>query len=164
VDLTHPKADTLAPTEEEFVMALAARKIEAEFQMQEPTGLEKKVDRVQEDVAVLKADVKVLQSDVDHLKKDVTRIDAKVDAIGASLTEHRLETEKSIGNLRVEMRDSIGQLRSEMKDEFAKLRAEMKESFEKLRDRRFTLVAFIVGTVTTCIGTTVAALKFFVAA
>jgi hypothetical protein len=40
--------------EQPFVMALAARKIEAEFQMQEPAGLEKKVDRIQESVSDLK--------------------------------------------------------------------------------------------------------------
>ncbi len=163
-------------------MAAAARKIEVEFPMQEPTVLEKKVDRAQEDIAVLKADVKVLRSDVNHLqeavadlKTDVKRIDAKVDAVGASLTEHRLETEKSIGNLRVEMKDRIAELRNEMKDGFAALRAEiaasrieMKESFEKFRDRRFTQIAWIIGTVIasigTSIGTAVAVLKYFTGA
>ncbi len=174
-------------------MAAAARKIEVEFPMQEPTVLEKKVDRAQEDIAVLKADVKVLRSDVNHLqeavadlKTDVKRIDAKVDAVGASLTEHRLETEKSIGNLRVEMKDRIAELRNEtkdafselrneMKDGFAALRAEiaasrieMKESFEKFRDRRFTQIAWIIGTVIASIGTStgtaVAVLKYFTGA
>jgi chromosome segregation ATPase len=184
VDLKLRRADTLAPTEEEFVMAMAARKIEAEFPMQEPTVLEKKVDRVQEDVAavkadvkvlqsdvavikedvkvlqsdvaVLKADVKVLQSDVNHLQEDVTdlktdmkRIDAKVDAVGANLTEHRIATERSFAKVREEMKDGF---------------AALKESFEKSGDRRFTLVACIVGTVVTTIGTTVAILKFVVAA
>jgi hypothetical protein len=39
-------------------MAAAAREIEAEFQMQESTVLEKKVDRVQEDVAALRVEKK----------------------------------------------------------------------------------------------------------
>jgi chromosome segregation ATPase len=169
-------------------MGMAARKIEAEFQVQESTVLENNVDRVKEDVAaikadvkvlqldvaavkadvkvlqsdvaVLKADVKVLQSDVNHLQEDVTdlktdmkrmdaKVDAKVDALAASLTEHRIETEKSFAKVREEMKDGF---------------AALKESFEKSGDRRFTLIACIVGTVVTTIGTTVAILKFVVAA
>jgi chromosome segregation ATPase len=156
VDLKHRKADTLAPTEKEFVMAMAARKIEAEFQMQESTVLENKVDRVQEDVGDLKADVKVLQSDVavikadvkllqtevDHLKANTKRIDAKVDAIGVSLTEHRIETEKS----------------------FAKLRVEIKDALEKYRDRHFVQIGWMISTVIAAIGAAFTAMKFFAAA
>jgi chromosome segregation ATPase len=186
VDVNFREADTPAPrTSEEFVMAAAIREIEAEFQMLEPTVLEKKVDRVQEDVAVLKADVKVLRSDVNHLQEDVTAIKTEVRQLSAGLTEHRLETEKSSGNLRVETKDAIGGLRSEMKDAiaglrsemkdgiaelrgemkdgFAELRREMKESFEKFRDRRFTQIGWMIGTVIAAIGTAVTVLKFFAA-
>jgi peptidoglycan hydrolase CwlO-like protein len=135
VDLKLRRADTLAPTEEEFVMTMAARKIEAEFQMQESTVLEKKVDRVQEDVAAvradvkalwsdvadLKADVRVFQSGVNHLqegvrdlKTDMKRIDAKVDAVGASLTEHRIETIRSFSKVICEMKDGFAVLRAEI--------------------------------------------------
>jgi outer membrane murein-binding lipoprotein Lpp len=144
-------------------MAAAVREIEAEFQMLEPTVLEKKVDRVQEDVATLKTDVKVLRSDVNHLQEDVTAIKTEVRQLSAGLSEHRLETEKSIGNLRVEMKDGIAGLRSEMKDGFADLRREMKESFEKFRDRRFTQIGWMIGTVIAAIGTAVTVLKFFAA-
>jgi predicted nucleic acid-binding Zn-ribbon protein len=159
VDLKHRKADTLAPTEKEFVMAMAARKIEAEFQMQESTALEKKVDRIQEDVAALEADVKVLRSDVDHLQEDVTDIKADVRQLSAGLTAHRIETEKSFAKVREDMKDGFAALRAEI----ASSRIEMKESFEKIRTGGFTQVAWIVGTVIAAVGTTVGAMKFFAA-
>jgi phosphoglycerate-specific signal transduction histidine kinase len=146
----HRKADTFAPTEEELVMAMAARKIEAELQMQESTGLEKKVDRVQEDVTVLKADVKALQSDVDHLKADTKRVDAKVDAIGSSLTEHRIETEKSLAKVREE----IGALRNDVTAAIGALRVEM-------RDFRSAQAVMLVGVLLAALGAAFTAARYF---
>jgi chromosome segregation ATPase len=155
-------------------MAAAAKEIEAEFPMQESTVIETKVGRVHEDltvlkadvkvlqtdVAVLKADVKVLRSDVNHLQEDVTHIKADVRQLSADLTEHRIETQKSLAKVREDMKDGFAALRAEI----ASSRIELKESFEKSGDRRFTLIACIFGTVLTTIGTTVAILKFVVAA
>jgi hypothetical protein len=76
-------------------MAVPAEIIEWEYQMTQRTVLDEKVDHTQRDVADLKADVKRLDA----------KVDTKVDALSASLTEHRIETEKSFGKLRVEMRD-----------------------------------------------------------
>jgi chromosome segregation ATPase len=146
----HRKEDTFAPTEEELVMAMAARKIESELQMQESTGLEKKVDRVQEDVAAVKADVKALQSDVDHLKADTKRVDAKVDAIGSSLTEHRIETEKSLAKVREE----IGALRNDVTAAIGALRVEM-------RDFRSAQAVMLVGVLLAALGAAFTAARYF---
>jgi|GEM_PF-2171860 len=74
-----------------------------------------------------------IERDVTELKADVRRIDAKVDAVQASLTEHRIETKEAIGTLRIEMKDEIGSLRDEMKDEIGSLRGEMKDAIGALR-------------------------------
>ena len=82
---------------------------------------------------VLEANVKHLQEDVTGLKADFKRMDTKIDAIGASLTEHRLETERSFGKLREEMKDSLAAVRGELKDSIAAVRGELKDSIATLR-------------------------------
>ena len=72
-------------------MAETAEKFEVGPQIPERTVIEERGDRVRKEVSDLKADVR--------------RLDEKIDAIRATLTEHRIETEKSFGKLRDEMRD-----------------------------------------------------------
>lgn len=117
-------------------MAAAARKIELEPRMHERTVIEEKVDHLQKDVTEIKADVR--------------RLDGKIDAVSASLSEHRLETEKSIGKLRDETKDSI-----------AALRNEMKESFAKLHGNHTSQIAWTVSTVIAAAGAAFTAAKFF---
>ena len=100
-------------------MAATARKFELEPPMHEQT--------------VLEANVKHLQEDVTGLKADFKRMDTKIDAIGASVTEHRLETERSFGKLREEMKDSIAAVRGELKDSIAAVRGELKDSIAAVR-------------------------------
>jgi gas vesicle protein len=112
-------------------MAATARKFELEPPMHEQTVLEVNVNHLQEDVTGLKADFK--------------RMDTKIDAIGASLTEHRLETERSIGKLRHEMKDAIGTVREEMKDSIAAVRDEMKGAIAAVRDELKDSIATLRG-------------------
>jgi predicted nucleic acid-binding Zn-ribbon protein len=100
-------------------MATAARKFETEPAMHGQTGLEVTVNHIQEDVTGLKADLK--------------RLDMKIDAVGSSLVEHRLETSKAFGKFREEFTASIAALRCEMKDSIAALRGETTESISKVR-------------------------------
>ena len=91
-------------------MPATARKFELEPQMQERTVLDEKVDHLQEDITGLKADVRRIDA----------KIDAKFDSLSTSLSEHRLETEKSFAKLRDETKESISALRIEMRDTLAK--------------------------------------------
>ena len=135
-------------------MAATARKFEMEPQMHERTVLDAKVDHIQSDVAGLKSDVK--------------RIDAKVDAVGASLTEHRIETERSFAKVRDEMakqRDelkaSIAALRNDMTEAIGALRVEMKDSLAALRRDRSAQIGWLIGTAITAVGAAFTAAKFF---
>ena len=119
-------------------MAATARKFEVGPQMPERTVIEEKVDRLREDVTDLKADVR--------------RLDGKIDAISESLTEHRLETEKSFGKLRAETKDSIASLRAEMKDSDAALHSKLNAN-----------LAWTVGTVIAATGAFFTAARFFAA-
>jgi chromosome segregation ATPase len=164
---------------------VAAIKTDVKVLQSDVAAIKVDVRALQTDGAVLKADVKVLRSDVNHIQEDVTdlktdmkRIDAKVDAVGASLTEHRIETEKSFAKVREDMKDGFAALRAEitasrieMKEGSAALhtqiaasRIEMKELLEKFRDRRFTKIAWVIGTVIALIGIAVGALKVLIAA
>lgn len=128
-------------------MAATARKFETEPPMHTQTGLEVTVNHIQEDVTGLKADVK--------------RLDSKIDAIGGSLTEHRLETEKSFGKLRDEMKDAIASLRVETKESIAALRVEMKDSFAKFRSSQASHLAWAISTLIAAAGVAFTVVRFF---
>lgn len=90
-------------------MALAARKIEWETTtMDDRTALEEKVENIANDVTELKSDVKR----IDH-----------------SLNDHRVETQRSFG----EVRQSISDLRGELKQDIADVRGEIKHEVGTLR-------------------------------
>ena len=141
-------------------MAATARKFETEPPMHEQTVLEVTVNHLQEDVTGLKASVQ--------------RLDGKVDSVIASLTEHRLETEKSFGKVRGELKDSIASLRGELKESIASLRVEtkesiaalrveMKDSFAKLRSSQMSQIAWMVSTLIAAAGVAFTVAKFFAA-
>ena len=134
---------------------------------------------------VLEVTVNHLQEDVTGLKASVQRLDGKVDSVIASLTEHRLETEKSFGNVRGELKDSIASLRGELKESIASLRdevkesiaslrvetkesiaalrVEMKDSFAKLRSSQMSQIAWMVSTLIAAAGVAFTVAKFFAA-
>jgi septal ring factor EnvC (AmiA/AmiB activator) len=142
VDHNLRKADTSHPREE-VVMPAAARKFELEPQMQERTVLDEKIDHLQEDITDLKADVR--------------RIDAKFDSLSTSLSEHRLETEKSLAKLRDETKDSISALRIEM----SALRIEMRDTLAKCLGNRNAQIAWTVSTIIAMAGVTFTIAKYF---
>ncbi len=112
---------------------------------------------------VLEVTVNHLQEDVTGLKASVQRLDGKVDSVIASLTEHRLETEKSFGHVRGELKDSIASLRVETKESIAALRVEMKDSFAKLRSSQMSQIAWMVSTLIAAAGVAFTVAKFFAA-
>ena len=56
----------------------------------------------------------VIEEKVDRLREDVTGLKADVRTISESLTEHRLETEKSFGKLRDDTKDAIAALHNKL--------------------------------------------------
>ncbi len=121
-------------------MSMPARRIEWEPAMNERTTLDEKVEHIQNDVTDLKADVK--------------RIDA-------SLTEHRVETQKSLATLRDETKGAIATLRGEMKDGFAAVRGEMRDGFAEFRRHRNGQIAWMIGTVIAAVGAACAVARLF---
>ena len=127
-------------------MPATARKFELEPKMQERTVLDEKVDRLQEDITGLKADVQRVDA----------KIDAKFDSLSTSLSEHRLETEKSFAKLRDETKESVSALRIEM----SALRIDMRDTLAKCLSNRNAQIAWTVSTLIAMAGVTFTIAKY----
>jgi hypothetical protein len=155
VDALQTKADTSRHTEE-AVMSVAARKIEVEHKMNQRSALDEKVDHIQSDLTELKADVKRIEVRLDGR---VDAVEEKVDAVAASLAEHRVETEKSFGkvreeisSLRTDLTKDVNTLRNDLTKEVGSLRVEIKDVVAALRHERIVFIAWAVGILIAAVG------------
>ena len=115
-------------------MGSAARKYESEPFMSEHAVLEERVDNLK------------------NVKADVKHLAQKIDAVSASLTEHRLETKDAFAKLRDETTGAIANLRNDLTASVGELRLEMKGYFDKHRHDRTAMILWMIGTMIGALG------------